>query len=186
MGNISYIQCGKLRGTCSQSLVKFCWLVYSNSLKGSANYESRCILLLTAHNFLTNSLTQTATTTILQQLHRSTSFQHWKTDFIYRSFTEWWGAGVVVCLEQGASLHMAQLMPLPLTVSCFSNIQIGFTFLVPAHLGSPGKRAVKRVCITVHTPLLMATSIIRLWGRCQEFTTMVWPALSSYISPIKK
>ena len=44
---------------------------------------------------------------------------------------------------------MAQLMPLPLTVSCFSEIQIGFTFLVPAHLGSPGKRAVKRVCVSV-------------------------------------
>ena len=54
---------------------------------------------------------------------------------------------MVVCLEQGASLHMAQLMPLPLTVSCCSKIQIGFTFLVPAHLGSPGKRAVKRVCV---------------------------------------
>jgi len=53
---------------------------------------------------------------------------------------------VVVCLEQGADLHMAQLMPLPLTVSCFSKIQIGFIFLVPAHLGSPGKRAVKQVC----------------------------------------
>jgi len=26
---------------------------------------------------------------------------------------EWWGAGMVVCLEQGADLHMAQLMPLP-------------------------------------------------------------------------
>ena len=47
---------------------------------------------------------------------------------------EWWGAGVVICLEQGAYLHMARLMPLPLTVSCFSKIQIGFTFLVPAHL----------------------------------------------------
>jgi len=46
-------------------------------------------------------------------------------------------------------LHMAQLMPLPLTVSCFSKIQIGFTFLVPAHLGSPRKRAVKRVCVCV-------------------------------------
>jgi len=46
---------------------------------------------------------------------------------------------MVVCLEQGADLHMAQLMPLPLTVSCFSKIQIGFTFLVPAHLRSPGK-----------------------------------------------
>ena len=53
---------------------------------------------------------------------------------------------MVICLEQGADLHMVQLMPLPLTVSCFSEIQIGFTFLVPAHPGSPGKRAVKRVC----------------------------------------
>jgi len=57
--------------------------------------------------------------------------------------TEWWGAGVVICLEQGANLHMVQLMPLPLTVSCFSKIQIGFTFLVLAYLGSPGKWAVK-------------------------------------------
>jgi len=44
---------------------------------------------------------------------------------------------------------MAQLMPLPLTVSCFTKIQIGFTFLLPAYPGSPGKRAVKRLCICV-------------------------------------
>jgi len=56
---------------------------------------------------------------------------------------------VVICLEQGADVHMAQLMPLSLTVSCFSKIQIGLTFLVPAHLGSPGKMAVKRVCVCV-------------------------------------
>ena len=56
---------------------------------------------------------------------------------------------MVICLERDADLHMAQLMPLPLSVSCFSKIQIGFTFLVPAHLGSPGKRAVKRVCVFV-------------------------------------
>jgi len=31
--------------------------------------------------------------------------------------TKWWGAGVVICLERGADLHMAQLMPLPPTVS---------------------------------------------------------------------
>ena len=42
---------------------------------------------------------------------------------------------------------MAQLMPLPLTVSCSSKIQIGFTFLVPAYPGSPGQRAVKLVCV---------------------------------------
>ena len=45
------------------------------------------------------------------------------------------GTGVVICLERGADLRMAQLMPLPLTVSCFSKIQIGFTFLVPADTG---------------------------------------------------
>jgi len=56
---------------------------------------------------------------------------------------------MVICLEQGADLHKAQLMPLPLTVSCFSKIQIGFTFLVPAHPGSPGKRAIKWVCVCV-------------------------------------
>jgi len=56
---------------------------------------------------------------------------------------------VVVCLERGADLHTAQLMPLPFTVSCSSKIQIGFTFLVSAHLGSPGQRAVKRVCVCV-------------------------------------
>jgi len=50
-------------------------------------------------------------------------------------------------LERGADLHMFQLMPLPLTVSCSSKIQIGFTFLVPAHLGSPRQRAIKRVCV---------------------------------------
>ena len=56
---------------------------------------------------------------------------------------------MVTCREQGADLHMAQLMPLPLTVSFFRKIQIGFTFLVPTHPGSPGKRAVKRVCVCV-------------------------------------
>ena len=69
--------------------------------------------------------------------------------------TEWWGVGVVICLERGADLHMAQLMPLPLTVSCFSKIQIGFTFLVLAHPGSLGQSAVKqlnvcaRACVRV-------------------------------------
>ena len=51
---------------------------------------------------------------------------------------------MVICLELGVDLHMARLMPLPLNVSCFSKIHIGFAFLVPA----PGKKAVKRVCVT--------------------------------------
>jgi len=69
-----------------------------------------------------------------------------------------WGAGVAICLERGADLHTAQLMPLPLTVSCFSKIQIGFAFLVPTHPGSPGKGPLNgclcvcvcvRVCVCV-------------------------------------
>ena len=52
---------------------------------------------------------------------------------------------MVICLERRADSHMARLTPLPLTVSCFSKIQIGFTFLVPAYPGSPRKRAVKQL-----------------------------------------
>ena len=54
---------------------------------------------------------------------------------------------MVICLERGADLHTAQMMPLSLTVSCFRKIQIGVTFLVPAHLGSPERTAVKWVCV---------------------------------------
>jgi len=56
---------------------------------------------------------------------------------------------MLICLERGADLHMAQLMPLPLIVSCFSKIPIGFTFLVPAHPHSLRQRAVKRVRVGV-------------------------------------
>jgi len=56
---------------------------------------------------------------------------------------------MVICLERGADLHMAQWIPLPLTVSYLSEIQTGFTFLVPAHPGSSRKRAVKLVCACV-------------------------------------
>ena len=70
---------------------------------------------------------------------------------------------MVICLELGTDLHMAQLMPLPLTVSCFSKVQIGFTFLVPAHLGCPRKRVVK--CVLVFTAAL---SIMH--AQCQRFS----------------
>ena len=55
---------------------------------------------------------------------------------------------MVVCLEQGADLYIAQLMSQPLTVSSVK-YRLVFTFLVQAHLGSPGKRAVKSVCVCV-------------------------------------
>ena len=79
---------------------------------------------------------------------------------------EWWGTGVVICLEQGADLHMAQLMPLPLTVSCSSKIQIGFTFLVPADLGTGGKRAVKRVCVL----LMLCYHVKQYYCQCYRDT----------------
>jgi len=65
--------------------------------------------------------------------------------------TEWPGAGMVICLKQGADVHIVQMVVLPLTVSRFSNIQISFTFLVPSHPGSPGQRAVKWVLLLLFT-----------------------------------
>jgi len=76
---------------------------------------------------------------------------------------------MVICLERGADLHTAQLMPLPLAVSCFSKMQIGFTFLLPAHPGSPRQRAVKRVCVCYCRVLVKEfrklTSICKVMGK---------------------
>ena len=72
---------------------------------------------------------------------------------------------MVICLERGADLHIAQLMPLPLIVSCFSEIQIGFTFLVPAHPDSPGKGPLNEcVCVCVVRVILFVVS--ELWKEC--------------------
>jgi len=84
------------------------------------------------------------------------------------------GAGMVICLEQGADLHMSQLMPMPLTVSCFSKIQIDFTFLVPASPGSPGQRAVKRLCVCVWHGVLRYSPVVNLcnmfcWVHCTRW-----------------
>jgi len=62
---------------------------------------------------------------------------------------------VVICLERGADLHIAQLMPLPLTVSWFSKIQTGFTFLVAAHPGR--QRVIKWVCML---PSLVSAQVL--------------------------
>ena len=67
---------------------------------------------------------------------------------------------MVICLERGADLHMAQLIPLPLTVSCFSKIQIGFTFLVPAHPVSPRQTAVKRVCVLLALIIIIIVVVV--------------------------
>jgi len=61
--------------------------------------------------------------------------------------TDWWDAGVFICLERSADLHTAQLMPLPLTVSCSSKSRLVLPFWYWLTPGSPGQRAVKRVCV---------------------------------------
>jgi len=58
---------------------------------------------------------------------------------------------MVICLERGADLHMAQLIPPPLTVLLFRKIQIDFTFLIPAHPGSPWQKAIKLVLYAAHS-----------------------------------
>ena len=80
---------------------------------------------------------------------------------------------MVICLERGADLHMAQLMPLPLTVSCSSKIQIGFTFLVPAHLGSPGQRAVKGVCVCVCVCVCLSLCMLTPVCQCSVSVMLV-------------
>ena len=75
---------------------------------------------------------------------------------------------MVICLERGANLHMVQLMPLPLTVSCSSKIQIGFTFLVPAYPGCPGKEAVKWLLL-----LLLLTFKINTEDLCLQQYIMI-------------
>jgi len=76
---------------------------------------------------------------------------------------------MVICLERGADLHMTELMPLPLTVSCLSKIQIGFTFLVPAHPVSPGQRAVKRVCVYRLHSIITASGACYKRSGCIEY-----------------
>jgi len=88
---------------------------------------------------------------------KPTDFHCWSRGYPACKKTEWWGAGMVICLEQGANLHMAQLMPLPLTVSCFSKILIGCTCLVPAHPGSPGQRPLNRLVFPVTNAVMSAT-----------------------------
>jgi len=62
---------------------------------------------------------------------------------------------------------MAKLMPLLLTLSWFSKIQIGFTFLVPAHPGSPGQSAIKRVCVCVRVYLELSAGQCDICPVCQ-------------------
>jgi len=98
--------------------------------------------------------------------------------------TEWWGAGVVICLEHGRDLHTAQLMPLPLTVSRFSKIQIGFTFLVPAYSGSPEKKPLNGcvcVCVCVITLYRQECSCFNI----KPALTKTWRELETW-SPIKE
>jgi len=85
---------------------------------------------------------------------------------------------VVICLEWCADLHMAQLMPLPLAVSCFRKIQIGFTFLVPAHLVVPDKGPLYGcvcgcVCVCVHVCVCVCLDIMFFFGKTLQCSSVV-------------
>jgi len=83
---------------------------------------------------------------------------------------------VVICLEQGADLHMAQLMPLSLAASCFSKIQIGFAFLVPAHPDSPEQRAVKRAraCVRACVSVCVSVCYVPLFYQIMTVNTFLF------------
>ena len=89
-------------------------------------------------------------------------------------------AGMVICLERGAALHMVQLMPLPLTVSCSSKIKMVFTFLVPAHPGSPGQSAVKRVCVCMMMMMMTDPGVVRVHGVKVHLDTWLPRRLASF------
>jgi len=98
--------------------------------------------------------------------------------------------GVLVWLSVWilADLHMAQLIPLPLTVSCFTKIQIVFTFLVPVHLGSPGKRAIKWVCVGVGSSghyltaaVAMSCVFIAFCSYCCEVCCVVMQSMAGQV-----
>ena len=79
---------------------------------------------------------------------------------------------MVVCLEQGADLHMAQLMPLPLTVSCFSKIQIGFPFWYRLTWVVPEKGPLNG-CVCIY--ILLRVHI------CFSCVSLIFPILSQEI-----
>ena len=104
---------------------------------------------------------------------------------------------MVICLKRGADLHMVYLMPLPLTVCCFGKIQIGFTFLAPAHPGSPGQRGVKHLCVCVcvracvrvflnpdnSTPVLCFFTTLNLLSTCNVGTSAAIRHRKSFHNP---
>jgi len=91
---------------------------------------------------------------------------------------------MVICLERGADLHIARLMPLPLTVSCFSKIQIGFISLVPAQPRSPGQRAVNRVCVcyALHSRCTLDAERAISWLHCAETPYESGPPFTKYLT----
>ena len=85
-------------------------------------------------------------------------------------------------LTGARTCRLAQRMPLRLTVSCFSKIQIGLSFLVPAHLVSPGKSAVKRVCVCVCVFVCVSEFGALGLRRRRVCTGRCWQYVSDYSS----
>ena len=91
---------------------------------------------------------------------------------------------MVICLERGADLHMAQLMPLPLAVSCFSIIQIGFALLVPAHSGSPGKGPLN-VCVYVFVYVRLLSQIAEAFDDSRQTEVVLGPVIQAGLDALR-
>ena len=87
------------------------------------------------------------------------------------------------CLQRGADLHMAQLMPLLLNVSCFSKIPVGFTFLILAHPSSPRQRAVEWVCVCVVSAVMTQEVFLKILLHVKYTWTCIWPRWCHCHSP---
>jgi len=101
------------------------------------------------------------------------------TYFYFCTVPEWLGAVVVICLERGADLHIAQLMPLPLTVSCFSKIRIGLPFWFWLTRIVPDKGLLNgRVCVCV---CVRARARVRACVSCVRACVCTVPVLNRLV-----
>ena len=87
--------------------------------------------------------------------------------------TEQWGAGVVICLERGADLHMARLMPLPLTVSC-SRLVLPFWYQITRVVLDKEPFYVC-VCVWQQTWRCTESSLIQIGLSTSTWSRTHWP-----------
>ena len=163
----------------------YMYVLYELFFINTVVHQLSCVNMCACHAHFTINLLTYFTTIISQLIADDMSSVLWCSWLGSRKGirpvkTEWWVAGMVICLERDADLHMAQLIPLPLTVSCFSKIQIGFTFLVSAHLCSLKKGPLNGcvcvcVCVSVLTMYTLVQAVGTIWASASIAYGMLGP-----------